>query len=76
MVAVGRSSVSAVDAVERVEFETRRAVRVFEARHTIVVDVVVDRLAARELPKDAQNPRVLEQSMNLRSNSYYCLLNF
>ena len=42
VIAVGRSSVAAVDAVERVEFETRRAVRVVEARHTIVIDVVVD----------------------------------
>ena len=42
VVAVGRSSVATVDAVERVDFETRRAVRVFEARHTIVIDVVVD----------------------------------
>tara|TARA_B100000459_G_scaffold84146_1_gene47115 strand:+ start:898 stop:1050 length:153 start_codon:yes stop_codon:yes gene_type:complete len=47
-----------------------------QASLALVVDVVFDRLAARELPKDAQNPRVLEQSMNLRSNSYYCLLNF
>ena len=32
--------------------------------------------ARRESFRDAQNQRVFEQSTSLRSNSYYCLLNF